>query len=287
MTKFLKFLRILDRGGMLCPWGQNIDIWTFFGVLTNGVRAHVSRVGTHRSNEWEGNRGWLPAIHAARDSGRNKVRYVYNNNMNYLRTPSFRQAPNVYNSPLYPLVLGAFGRTPPSVILYDTHIITLLCKYKNKNIFIVCIGVWARRAGDGTRLLRDATCPARDPRGPQKPPFLACQKVAPPPCKKCTKSAFPGRKVGIFDRFVHEIAHFWHLFCGHSSRPMGCQSVGKKPANLYSTKCRIFGPRTPPPVAPWWDTSSRRPHTGSRTPKSLFWWNQKIDLIIFRIGCLL
>src|SRR6478736_2485996 len=41
------------------------------------------------------------------------------------------------------------------------------------------------------------------PRGPQKPPFLACQKVAPPPCKKCTKSAFPGRKVGIFGRFVH------------------------------------------------------------------------------------
>jgi len=24
------------------------------GVLTNGVRAHVSRVGTHRPNEWEG-----------------------------------------------------------------------------------------------------------------------------------------------------------------------------------------------------------------------------------------
>src|SRR6478736_1248590 len=66
-----------------------------------------------------------------------------------------------------------------------------------------------------------ARASARPP-GPQKPPFLACQKVAPPPCKK--------------------------------------------PPFLYSTKCRIFGPRTPPPVAPWWDTSSRRPHTGSRTP---------------------
>jgi hypothetical protein len=28
---------------------------------------HVSRVGTHRSNEWEGRCGWLSAIHAARD----------------------------------------------------------------------------------------------------------------------------------------------------------------------------------------------------------------------------
>jgi hypothetical protein len=80
----------------------------------------------------------------------------------------------------------------------------------------------------------------------QKPPFLACQKVAPPPCKKPPFLHFPRRKACNFDQFVHENAHFWHLFCGHSSRPMGCQSVGKKPANLYSTKCRIFGPRTPP-----------------------------------------
>jgi hypothetical protein len=108
----------------------------------------------------------------------------------------------------------------------------------------------------------------RATRGPQKPPFLACQKVAPPPCKKPPFLHFPRRKACNFDQFVHENAHFWHLFCGHSSRPMGCQSVGKKPANLYSTKCRIFGPRTPPPVAPWWDTSSRRPRTGSRTPFS-------------------
>jgi hypothetical protein len=53
---------------MLCPWGQNMGIWTFFGVLTNGVRAHVSRVGTHRSNEWEGRHGCVITIHAARDS---------------------------------------------------------------------------------------------------------------------------------------------------------------------------------------------------------------------------
>jgi hypothetical protein len=80
------------------------------------------------------------------------------------------------------------------------------------------------------------------------------------------KMGFLGEKACIFGQFVHNFAQKWPLFCGHSPPLQGCQSVGKKPANLYSTKCRIFGPRTPPPVAPWWDTSSRRPPTGSRHP---------------------
>ena len=107
---------------------------------------------------------------------------------------------------------------------------------------------------------------SRDPRDPRKPPFSACQKVVPPPCKNVQKMAFLGEKACIFGQFVHNFAQKWPLFCGHSPPLQGCQSVGKKPANLYSTKCRIFGPRTPPPVAPWWDTSSRRPPTGSRRP---------------------
>jgi hypothetical protein len=106
---------------------------------------------------------------------------------------------------------------------------------------------------------------ARHP-GPEKPPFLACQKVVPPPCKNVQKMGFLGEKACIFGQFVHNFAQKWPLFCGHSPPLQGCQSVGKKPTNLYSTKCRIFGPRTPPPVAPWWDTSSRRPPTGSRRP---------------------
>src|SRR6478609_4863574 len=44
-----------------------------------------------------------------------------------------------------------------------------------------------------------ARASARPP-GPQKPPFLACQKVAPPPCKKPPFLHFPRRKVGIFDQ---------------------------------------------------------------------------------------
>ena len=86
---------------------------------------------------------------------------------------------------------------------------------------------------------------ARHP-GPQKPRFWACQKVVPPPCKNVQKSAFLGEKACIFDHFVHNFAQKWPLFYGHSPPLQGCQSVGKKPANLYSTKCRIFGPRTPP-----------------------------------------
>jgi len=113
--------------------------------------------------------------------------------------------------------------------------------------------------------------PAHPP-GPENPPKTPCQKVVPPPCKNVQKMGFLGEKACIFGQFVHNFAQKWPLFCGHSPPLQGCQSVGKKPANLYSTKCRIFGPRTPPPVAPWWDTSSRRPRTGSRRP---FWQNTK------------
>jgi hypothetical protein len=90
-----------------------------------------------------------------------------------------------------------------------------------------------------------ARAPAHPP-GPEKPRFWACQKVVPPPCKNVQKSAFLGEKACIFDHFVHNFAQKWPLFYGHSPPLQGCQSVGKKPANLYSTKCRIFGPRTPP-----------------------------------------
>jgi hypothetical protein len=43
-------------------------------------------------------------------------------------------------------------------------------------------------------------------RTPRKPPFSACQKVVPPPCKNVQKSAFLGEKACIFDHFVHNFA---------------------------------------------------------------------------------
>jgi hypothetical protein len=77
--KFLKFHEFLDRGGMLCPWGQNDvfwGVWAWVTIVTDAASLshldsdrikHVSRVGTHRSNEWEGRCGNYPVIHAARD----------------------------------------------------------------------------------------------------------------------------------------------------------------------------------------------------------------------------
>jgi hypothetical protein len=44
--------------------------WGYLGsfrVLTSETRVNVSRLGTHRSNEWEGNNECLFAVHAARD----------------------------------------------------------------------------------------------------------------------------------------------------------------------------------------------------------------------------
>jgi hypothetical protein len=128
---------------------------------------------------------------------------------------------------------------------------------------------------------------ARAPPGPEKPRFWACQKVVPPPCKNVQKMGFLGEKACIFGQFVHNFAQKWPLFCGHSPPLQGCQSVGKKPANLYSTKCRIFGPRTPPPVAPWWDTSSRRPPTGSRRPFSKNPKNRVFEKTMMGVGNLL
>ena len=31
--KFLKFHEFLDRGGMLCPWGQKSTIWLFWVTI--------------------------------------------------------------------------------------------------------------------------------------------------------------------------------------------------------------------------------------------------------------
>jgi hypothetical protein len=128
---------------------------------------------------------------------------------------------------------------------------------------------------------------SRDTQTPQNPDFGPAKKSSLPPCKNVQKMAFLGEKACIFGQFVHNFAQKWPLFCGHSPPLQGCQSVGKKPANLYSTKCRIFGPRTPPPVAPWWDTSSRRPPTGSRRPFSKNTKNRVFEKTMMEIGFLL
>jgi hypothetical protein len=49
--------------------------WTFLGVLTSETRVNVSRLGTHRSNEWEGRHGIVSDIHAAREYHRIAKRF--------------------------------------------------------------------------------------------------------------------------------------------------------------------------------------------------------------------
>src|SRR6478736_1362901 len=113
------------------------------------------------------------------------------------KTPSFRQAPNVYNGDIsIGSTMHAKHTILPKVFTHNFYL-TLMFLQWSKNVALGLRTVFATR---GTRR-------ARLP-GPQKPPFLACQKVAPPPCKKPPFLHFPRRKVGIFDRFVHENAHF-------------------------------------------------------------------------------
>ena len=48
------------------------------GGLTSETSQNVSRVGTHRSNEWEGRCGRPIAFHAARDCGGLRQRDLIN-----------------------------------------------------------------------------------------------------------------------------------------------------------------------------------------------------------------
>jgi hypothetical protein len=94
---------------MLCPWGQNdvfLGVWAWVTIVTDAASLshldsdrikHVSRVGTHRPNEWEGRHGRRIAFHAARDHVKHYAIYYIDYEIDYIKTPSFRQAPNVYN----------------------------------------------------------------------------------------------------------------------------------------------------------------------------------------------
>jgi hypothetical protein len=53
-----------------------------------------------------------------------------------------------------------------------------------KKFFSFALGVWARRAGDGTRLSRDKVTRERDPRGTPKTPVFGLPKSRPSPLQK-------------------------------------------------------------------------------------------------------
>jgi hypothetical protein len=58
------------RGAKIGGFGSRLSQMRHRSVTLCMMRCcikHVSRVGTHRSNEWEGRHGQLAVIHAARD----------------------------------------------------------------------------------------------------------------------------------------------------------------------------------------------------------------------------
>jgi hypothetical protein len=95
--------------------------------------------------------------------------------------------------------------------------------------------------------------------------------VVPPECKKV---CFFARKYTKYVKKCQKTSNFAHFFvkivyfskrsgelCKWKNAPQGVLYALQKPANLYSTKCRIFGPH--PPV--------RSTVVGHPLPDGLFW----------------
>lgn len=101
------------------------------------------------------------------------------------------------------------------------------------------------------------TSPGQGPlRSSKITPRIVLQKtgVSPPCfflCKKCQKTPFFLKIVAFFGVFWPIFGHFWpksrkNAFsvggvCYEKNARQGLSSAWQKPANLYSTKCRIFG----------------------------------------------
>jgi hypothetical protein len=82
------------------------------------------------------------------------------------------------------------------------------------------------------------------------------------------KMGFFGHFWGIFGRNLHFFDKFWKVsgeLCREKNGLQASLSAGEKPANLYSTKCRIFGPPPPPGGYQCTECTSR----GSRGPSPL------------------
>ena len=102
-----------------------------------------------------------------------------------------------------------------------------------------------------------------DPKNPQKPP---AKKSSLPPAKMCKKWGFWAKK-RAFSVNLCTILHKNDLFFADiAPRYRAASPSGKNPPIYTVLNAAFSAPGPPPPVAPWWDTSSRRPPTGSRRP---------------------
>jgi hypothetical protein len=115
-----------------------------------------------------------------------------------------------------------------------------------------------------------------DPPGDPPPPGPTPKKGSPLPARKNAKKGekrgpnmpemgFLGAKMAIFGRNLHFFDEFSKVsgeLCREKNAPRRLLSAGEKPANLYSTKCRFFGPPPPPGGYQCTECTSR----GSRGP---------------------
>jgi len=115
------------------------------------------------------------------------------------------------------------------------------------------------------------------PPGDPPPPGPTPKKGSPLPARKNAKKGrkmapnmpkmgFLGAKMAIFGRNLHFFEQFSKVsgeLCREKNAPRRLLSAGEKPANLYSTKCRFFGPPPPP-----WGVPVHRVHL-PRVPGAL------------------
>jgi hypothetical protein len=107
---------------------------------------------------------------------------------------------------------------------------------------------------------------SRDTRTPQNPDFGPAKKSSLPPAKMCKKVRFWAKK-RAFSTILCTILHKNDLFFTDiAPRYRAASPSGKNPPIYTVLNAAFSAPGPPPPVAPWWDTSSRRPPTGSRHP---------------------
>ena len=123
--------------------------------------------------------------------------------------------------------------------------------------------------------------------------------LVPPSVQICAKKCTNRPKSGVFGPKKHtfflKTVFFWLLstsIAPGKKHAQGVLSAWKKPANLYSTKCRIFGPPppraqhrggTPPSRRPVFDPVEYRRPAGARFPEAATHVAQKIIFIKIKI----
>jgi hypothetical protein len=110
----------------------------------------------------------------------------------------------------------------------------------------------------------------RDANLVKNPRFWPAKKSPLPPAKNPLFCTFRGEKRAISTNLCTKMHIFDTFFADIAPGLWAASPSGKNPPIYTVLNAAFSAPGPPPPVAPWWDTSSRRPHTGSRTPNRHF-----------------